>query len=718
MKRGLGLSKRTGLFLFVFLWLTVLPIWGQKLSYPPARYDSSVVENYHGTPVADPYRWLEEPDAVETAAWVGAQNKLTRQFVDAVPAREKIKARVTKLLDYPKYSLPYREGDRYFFSKNDGLQNQSVLYTQKKLDGNPSVVIDPNKLSTDGTVALSSKFHTKNGKLMAYGLSERGSDQQVIKIHDVETGKDFDETLLWCKFTSVAWKPDNSGFYYDRFPQPGTVPKEDESNFNRVFWHKLGTPQSGDVLVYERPDAKELGFNPIVTDDGKYLLLYIWHSTDPKNRIYYRELASEGPFTRLLDKADAMYASVHNVGSLFYFHTDWNAPRGKVISIDLKNPASENWKEVLPQSEHVISSVSVVNGRMVVVYRQDAHNKMKIFNLDGAFVKDIELPTIGSIAGISGRPEDSEMFFNFTSFLYPTTAFRYDFKSGKLSLFRKSEVDFDPSGFETKQVFYKSKDGTKVPMFITHKKGLKLDGGNPKLLYGYGGFNNSVTPSFSVSRVIWMEAGGVYAVANLRGGDEYGEEWHQAGMLEKKQNVFDDFIAAGEWLVQNKYTSTSKLAIQGGSNGGLLVAACMLQRPELFGAVVCQVPVADMLRYHKFTAGRFWTTEYGNAETNPEHFKFMYAYSPIHNVKKGTAYPPTLITTADTDDRVVPMHSKKFAAALQAADAGKNPILIRIETKAGHGGGKPTTKVIEEQSDIYAFLFKTFGMNGAVGQLE
>ncbi len=562
--------------LLVFLWLATLPVWGQKLSYPPARYDSSVVDNYHGTKVADPYRWLEEPDASETAAWVEAQNKLTRQFVDAVPARERIKARVTKLLDYPKYSLPYREGDRYFFSKNDGLQNQSVLYMQKTLDGKPTVVIDPNNLSTDGTVSLSSKFHTKNGKLMAYGLSERGSDQQVIKIRDVETGKDFDETLQWCKFTSVAWNPDNSGFYNDRFPQPGTVPKEDESNFNRVYWHKLGTPQSGDVLLYERPDAKELGFNPIVTDDGKYLLLYIWHSTDPKNRIYYRELASEGSFVKLLDKADAMYAPVHNVGSLFYFHTDFNAPRGKVITIDLKNPAAENWKEVLPESERVISSVSVVNDQMVVVYRQDAHNKMKIFNLDGAFVKDIELPTIGSVAGISGKPEDSEMFFNFTSFLYPTTSFRYDFKSGKLLLFRKSEVDFDPSGFETKQVFYKSKDGTKVPMFITHKKGLKLNGGNPTLLYGYGGFNNSVTPTFSVSRVIWMEAGGVYAVANLRGGDEYGEEWHQAGMLEKKQNVFDDFIAAGEWLVQNKYTSTSKLAIQGGSNGGLLVAACML----------------------------------------------------------------------------------------------------------------------------------------------
>ncbi len=727
MQRECNKLKRNGRSFFIhslaaFLLILGLlglarPSWGEKPAYPPARMDGAVVDDYHGTKVADPYRWLENLDSPETMDWVEAENTLTQAFVN-IPAREKIKTRITRLLNYPKYSLPYKEGHRYFFSKNDGLQNQSVLYMQKNLNGEATVVIDPNKLSDDGTVALASKFHTKDGTLMAYGLSERGSDQQVIKIRDVETGKDFDETLKWCKFTTVAWKPDKSGFYYDRFPEPGTVPKEDESNYNRVFWHKLGTPQSEDVLVYERPEAKELGFNPIVTDDGKYLLLYIWHSTDPKNRIYYRELASGGPFTKLLDKADAMYAPVHNTGSLFYFHTDLNAPRGKVVTIDLKNPAPENWKEILPENENVISSVSAVNGQLVAVYRQDAHNKMKIFNLDGSFVREMELPTIGSVAGISGRPEDTEMFFNFTSFLYPTTAFRYDFKSGALSVFHKPEVDFDPSAFETKQVFYQSKDGTKVPMFITHKKGLKLDGNNPTLLYGYGGFNNSVTPSFSVSRVIWMEAGGVYAVANLRGGDEYGEDWHQAGMLEKKQNVFDDFISAGEWLIQEKYTHSSRLAIQGGSNGGLLVAACLLQRPELFGAAVCQVPVADMLRYQKFTAGRFWTTEYGNAETNPEHFKFLYAYSPLHNVKKGIAYPATLITTADTDDRVVPMHSKKFAATLQAADAGKNPILIRIETKAGHGGGKPTTKVIEEQSDIYAFVFKVLRMENNIQVLR
>lgn len=726
MHRGRNQAKQNGfqyqIFIISVLLLTLLGLaqvgWTEKLPYPPARMDASVVDDYHGTKVADPYRWLEDPDSPETMDWVEAENQLTRQYIDAIPAREKIKMRLTKLLDYPKYSLPYKEGDWYFFSKNDGLQNQSVLYMQKSLNGEATVVLDPNQLSGDGTVALASKFLSRDGKLMAYGLSERGSDQQIIKIRDVETGRDFGETLKWCKFTTVAWKPDNSGFYYDRFPEPGTVPREDENNYNRVFWHELGTPQSEDILVYERPDAKELGFSPIITDDGKYLLFSVWHSTDVKNRIYYRELASGGPFTKLLDQADAMYTPVHNVGSLFYFHTDLNAPRGRIIAIDLKNPAPENWREILPQQKEVIASVSAINGQFVVEFRQDAHNRLKFFRLDGSFDKEIELPTIGSLAGISGKPQDTEMFFNFTSFLYPTTAFRYDFKNGTLSSFHKPEVDFDPSAFETKQVFYSSKDGTKVPMFITHKKGLKLDGNNPTLLYGYGGFNNSVTPTFSVSRVLWMEAGGVYAVANLRGGDEYGEEWHEAGMLEKKQNVFDDFIAAGEWLIQNKYTNSSRLAIQGGSNGGLLVAACLLQRPGLFGAVICQVPVADMLRYHKFTAGRFWTTEYGNAETNPEHFKFLQAYSPLHNVKEGVAYPPTLITTADTDDRVVPMHSKKFAATLQAADAGKNPILIRVETKAGHGGGKPTAKIIEEQSDIYAFVFKVLGMEESIQALK
>ncbi len=708
----LSSSATISLLVFFSLILSgfVSQVEAQKWQYPTARVDT-VVDNYHGTRVADPYRWMENPDSPETQAWVEAENNLTMAFLKDIPAREKIKERLTKLWNYPRYSVPQREGDRYFFSKNDGLQNQSVLYMQKSLDRKPVVVIDPNKLSADGTVALTNQAHSKDGRLLAYGLSSSGSDQQDIKIRNVDSGKDYDELIKWCKFASIAWKHDHSGFYYNRLPEPGTVPKEDENNYSRVYWHKLGTPQSEDKLAYERPEAKELGFAPFITDDGKYLVLYVYHGTDPKNRIYYREVDSNDPFIRLLDEADATYDFIDNVGSVFYFRTTLDALRGRIIAIDTKNPERKHWKEIISQQEDVISFVTTVSNQLVVAYMHDAQHQLKLYRLDGTFLQEIQLPTIGSIAGLSGRREDTEMFLAFTSFLYPTSILRYDFKTGKLALFRGAEIKFDPSQYETKQVFYRSKDGTRVPMFLTHRKGLKLDGSNPTLLYGYGGFNISITPSFSVSRLIWLEQGGVYAVANLRGGDEYGEAWHQAGMLDKKQNVFDDFIAAAEWLVANKYTNSSKLAINGGSNGGLLVAACMLQRPALFGAVVCQVPVADMLRYHKFTVGRYWVPEFGDAETNPDHFKFLYAYSPLHNVKKEVAYPPTLVTTADTDDRVVPLHAKKFVATLQAADAGKNPILIRVETKAGHGGGKPISKVIDEQSDIYAFLFKIFDMD-------
>jgi prolyl oligopeptidase len=423
---------------------------------------------------------------------------------------------------------------------------------------------------------------------------------------------------------------------------------------------------------------------------------------------------SEGEFTKLLEVDEAKFDAIDNTGTTFYFETDLDAPRGRVIAIDVEKPDRKNWREVVGETEDVIDFASMVNDELVIAYMHDAHHKLNIYSKDGSFRREIEMPTIGSIGGLSGERKDREMFFSFTSFLYPTTAFRYDFKKNKVSIFRQPEINFDASKFETKQVFFRSKDGTRVPMFLTYKKGLKLNGNNPTLLYGYGGFNISLTPRFSITRLIWMENGGVYALANLRGGDEYGEEWHQAGMLEKKQNVFDDFIAAAEWLVANKYTNTERLAIEGGSNGGLLVAACMLQRPDLFGASICRVPVTDMLRYHRFTVGRYWVPEYGNAVDNSEHFKFMYAYSPLHNVKKGVTHPPMLITTADTDDRVVPSHAKKFAATVQAADAGENPILIRIETKAGHGAGKPTTKRIEEAADIYAFLFKVFGMSATV----
>jgi len=675
-----------------------------------ARRDD-IVEDYHGTKVADPYRWLENPASADTLAWVEAQNAITSQYISAIPARAKIQARMTALWDYPKYSVPVKRGDRYFFHKNTGLQDQSVLYRQDTLQGEAVVVIDPNAFSEDGTAALTNQAFSEDGGLLAYGISSNGSDWQEIKIRQVDKGTDYPEVIRWCKFSSIAWRHDNQGFFYNRLPEPGTVSEEDQSNFSQVYWHTLGTPQTEDQLIYERPEDKELSFSPVITDDGVYLVLHVWHGTDPENRLYYRKVDSDGPFIRLLDAADASYNLIGNNGSIFYMQTNLDAPRSRVIAIDLEHPDRANWQELIPQQEDVISFVTMVNNQFVVTYMHDAHHEMKIYNLDGNYVQDITLPTLGSIVEISGKPRHTEMFISFTSFLYPPTIFRYDFLSGTLSLLQSASIDFDAASYETTQIFYTSKDGTRVPMFLTHKKGLVLDGNNPLLLYGYGGFDVSMMPSFTVPTLVWLENGGVYAVANLRGGGEYGEEWHRAGTLEHKQNVFDDFIAAAEWLIANEYTNTSRLAIQGGSNGGLLVAACMVQRPDLFGAVICQVPVIDMLRYHKFTVGRYWVSDYGNAETNPEHFKFMYAYSPLHNVKEGVAYPATFILAADTDDRVVPAHAKKFAATLQAANGGNNPILLRIEMKAGHGLGKPTAKVIEERSDILAFLFDRFGMS-------
>jgi prolyl oligopeptidase len=681
-----------------------------ELTYPQARRGSTV-DVYHGIEVPDPYRWLEDADSQETQSWVAKQNKLTSDFLAAVPVREKIKTRLTDLLNYPRYSTPYKRGGRYFFWKNDGLQNQSVLFFQQTLDRQPTVVINPNLLSKDGTVAVSTTAVSEDGTLLAYAVSRSGSDRQEIKIRTIDSREDYEETLQWCRFTSIAWKHDNTGFFYNRFPDPNTVSPEDQTNYNRVYWHKLGTPQLQDKLIYERLDNKELTFAPSITEDGKFLILNIYHGTDPKNRIYYRTIQSTGPFIRLLDDADARYDFVGNVDSVFYFNTDLDAPRGRIIAIDINNPSRSNWRTVLPHTEDVIDYVALINNHFVVTYMHDVHHKLKIYDLDGAFVREIPPPALGRVGSLSGKQNDNEMFFSFTSFLFPNTSYRYDFRTERLTVFQKPKIDFDPSGCQTTQVFYHSKDGTRVPMFITHKKGLKLDGNNPTLLYGYGGFNINIKPSFSTSVINWLEMGGAYAVANLRGGSEYGEAWHQAGMLEKKQNVFDDFIAAAEWLIENKYTSSKKIAIRGGSNGGLLVAACMLQRPDLFGAVVCQVPVADMLRYHKFTVGRYWIPEYGNAEASGEHFKFLYAYSPLHNVKAGLDYPPIFVTSADTDDRVVPSHAKKFVATLQVKAAGKNPILLRVETKAGHGGGKPISKVIDEQADIYAFLFKTLNMS-------
>lgn len=678
-------------------------------SYPPSRMVDHV-DDYHGTKVADPYRWLEDDNAAETKAWVEAQNKVTFGYLEKIPARKAIKDRLTKLWNYERYGVPSREGGRYFFSKNDGLQNQSALYTMRTLDDTPRVLLDPNTLSADGTVALTGYEVTHDGRLMAYSISVAGSDWNEFKVRDIETGQDRPDHLKWVKSSGAAWTKDGAGFYYSRYDEPtGTNVLKGVNYFHKVYYHRLGDPQSADTLVYHRPDQKEWGFASGVTDDGQYLALHVWQGTDTRNRFFYQDLtAANGAVVELLNDFDADYTFIDNVGTLFYFRTDLNAPRGRIIAIDIARPERSNWKEIVPQSAERLKSVSLVNDQFILTYLKDARDEVRIFGRDGQALGKIELPGIGTTGGFGGKRGDAETFYAFTGFTTPSTIYRHDLKTGRSTVFRQPQVDFDPAQYETRQVFYRSRDGTQVPMFISHKKGLKLNGKNPTLLYGYGGFDISLTPSFSVSTVVWMEMGGVYAVPNLRGGGEYGREWHEAGTKLKKQNVFDDFIAAAEWLIANRYTRPDRLAISGGSNGGLLVGACMIQRPELFRAALPAVGVMDMLRFNKFTRGWAWTSDYGSPE-DPVEFKALHAYSPYHQLKSGVKYPSTMVTTGDHDDRVVPAHSFKFAARLQAAHAGRNPVLIRIETKAGHGAGKPTAKLIEEAADRFAFL---------VGELE
>lgn len=687
----------------------------QKPLIYPTISPSNQVDEYHGTIVADPYRVLEDPDTEETKTWIEAQNQVTFTYLNEIPAREDIKQRLTKLWDYEKYGTPFKEGDNYFYFKNDGLQNQSVLYTLPTLDGQPRVLLDPNKLSEDGTVALSGISISENGQLLAYGLSISGSDWQEWKVRDITTGADLQDHLQWIKFSGASWTHDHQGFFYSRYDEPNEKTKlEDVNYYQKLYYHQLGTPQSEDILIYHRPEQKEWGFGGSVTEDGKYLIISVWLGTDSKNLVFYKDLTNpQGEVIELINKFEADYSFIGNDDNVFYFRTDLNAPKGKVIAIDIQNPTLGNWPEIIPQAVETLESVSILNNQFVADYLQDAHSQIKIFDLEGNLIREVELPGIGSVSGFSGKRHDTETFYSFTSFTTPGTIYRYDMKIGKSEIFRQPQVDFNADDYETKQIFYTSKDGTKLPMFITHKKGIKLDGNNPTYLYGYGGFNISLTPSFSVSLLIWLEMGGVYAVPNLRGGGEYGEEWHKGGMKEKKQNVFDDFIAAAEWLITSKYTQPAKLAIGGGSNGGLLVGACMTQRPDLFGAALPAVGVLDMLRFHKFTIGWAWVPEYGSAE-NAEDFPILSAYSPLHNLKPGTAYPATLITTADHDDRVVPAHSFKFAAALQAAHNGDAPVLIRIETKAGHGAGKPTTKIIEEAADKWGFLVRVLGISNSI----
>jgi len=683
------------------------------IHYPETKR-GDLVETLHGTPVADPYRWLEDDvrKSPEVRNWVDAQSKLTADYLKAIPQREAIQKKLTELWNYEKIGVPSKHGDRYYFFKNDGLQNQSVFYSQETLDGPAKVLMDPNTWSKDGTVALGSISFSDDGKLVAYAASEAGSDWTTWKVKDTATGKNLDDELKWVKFSGLAWTKDGKGFFYSRFDEPKKDAQFQSLNLNqKLMFHKLGTTQAEDVIVYQRPDQPTWSFYGNVTDDSKWLVFTARTGTDARNRLYVKDLSkplTEAP-VEVVDNFDNEYTLVEGIGSVLYFKTDLKAPNGRVIAIDMAKSDKNSWKEIIPEAKEALRGVGLVGGHLIASYLKDAKTQVKLFDPAGKFVREVVFPGIGTATGFDGKPSESETFYSFSGYATPPTIYRYDVKTGESALLRQAKVKFDPALYETKQVFYPSKDGTKIPMFITSKKGIKLDGNNPTLLYGYGGFNIPMTPAFSIPIATWIDMGGVYAVANLRGGGEYGKDWHKAGTKERKQNVFDDFIAAAEYLIAEKYTTTPKLAIRGGSNGGLLVGACMAQRPDLYGACLPHVGVMDMLRFHKFTAGRYWVDDYGSPD-KAEEFASLVKYSPYHNLKPGTKYPPTMVVTADTDDRVVPGHSFKFAAQLQYCHKGDAPVLARIETRAGHGAGKPTAKLIEEVADEYAFLWKVLKM--------
>ena len=682
----------------------------QAFDYPEARRCDQV-DTFHGVEVVDPYRWMEDLDSEETRAWIKAQNEITFDYLDDIPERDWIRERITQLYNYERFGIPRKRGNRYFFNKNDGLQNQSVMYVTGGLRGSPRMLLDPNTLSEDGTVALSGTAISEDGRYLAYGLSTAGSDWQEWKVRDVETGRDLPDHLKWVKFSGASWTTDGKGFFYSRYDEPTEGAELEQANyFQKLYFHKLGTPQAADELVYERKDQKEWMLLGFTTEDGRYLVIDVEEGSQRGNQVFYKDLQeTNAPVVELLTGFETRYSFVGNDGPIFWFKTDLDAPRYRVIAIDTRNPDPSTWREVIPESPETLEGAGVIGEKFVTSYLKDAYTQVKIFDLTGKFVRNLELPGIGSAGGFGGRRDDTETFYAFTGFTDPGTIYRYDMASGKSEIFRRPKVDFNPDEYETEQVFYPSKDGTKIPMFLTYRKGLKRDGSNPTYLYGYGGFNVSLSPWFSTSSLVWMDMGGVLAVANIRGGGEYGKAWHEAAIKTKRQTAFDDFIAAGEWLIDHKYTSTSKLAIGGGSNGGTLVGACMTQRPDLFRACIPEVGVMDMLRFHKFTIGWAWVSDYGSVD-NPDEFNTLYGYSPLHNIKPGTAYPATFVTTADHDDRVFPAHSFKFTAALQAAHTGPVPTIIRIQTRAGHGGGMPTTMRIEEAADKWAFLVRELGV--------
>ncbi len=674
----------------------------EKMEYPETKkMDTSDV--YFGTEVADPYRWLEDDTTTAVGNWVKKQNEVTFSYLEKIPFREDIQNRLKEVWNYPKYSAPSKKDSVYFYFKNDGLQNQSVLYMTEDPEKEGEVLLDPNTLSEDGTVALSSMALSDNGKYLAYGISRGGSDWNEIFVMNVKTKEKLDDHLEWVKFSGISWKDD--GFYYSRYDEPKGSELSAKNEFHKVYYHKVGTPQSEDKLVFWNPQKPNRNYGVGTTEDERFLIMHE-SAASQGNALFYKDLEKENDkFQQLAEGFEYQHGVVDHIDGKFIVKTNYEASRYRLVLIDPKNPDPENWEDLIPEKESVLQMATIAGNKLITEYMVDANSKAYVYTLEGELLHEIELPGIGSMGSFRGDKEENEAFYTFSSYTMPPTIFRYDIENNKSEIFRKPEIKFNSDEYETKQVFYASKDGTKIPMFITHKKGLEMNGENPVYLYGYGGFNISLTPGFRTTMIPFLENGGVYAVANLRGGGEYGKEWHDAGTKMNKQNVFDDFIAAAEYMIDKKYTKAGRIAIAGGSNGGLLVGACMTQRPELFGVAMPAVGVMDMLRYHKFTIGWHWAGDYGTSEESKEMFEYLYNYSPIHNLEEGVEYPATLVTTADHDDRVVPAHSFKFIATLQDKHEGNNPVLIRIETSAGHGAGKPTEKIIEETADKLAFIF-------------
>ena len=682
-----------------------------KITYPKAK-KTEVTDDYFGTKVADPYRWLEDDNSAETAKWVKAENKVTDAWLEKIPFREELRSRLTKLWNYPRYGVPFHKGKYYFFTKNNGIQNQSVLYVQDSLNAEPRVFLDPNQLSPDGTTALSTYKASRDGSYFAYAIAKAGSDWNEIYVIETATGKQLSDKLEWVKFSDIAWK--GKGFYYSRYGKPGEGGELSSKNeFKKVYYHIVGDPQEKDQLVYENKNEPLRSYGAQTTSDENFLLIFETESTSG-NALFVKDLRKEnGEFVKIADGFQYDYEVITNYNNHFIIRTNDGAPRYRLISVDFENPAKDSWKELVPEKDEVLQSAYPGGGMLICKYMKDATSKAYVYHADGSLMHELLLPEPGTINDFESEREDGQAFFSFSSFTSPSTIYKFDIASNRAEVFHKSELDFDASEIVSEQVFYTSKDGTRVPMFLVHRSDVQLDGNNPVFLYGYGGFNVSLTPGFSASRMVFIENGGIFAMANLRGGGEYGEEWHRAGTKLQKQNVFDDFIAAAEYLIEKKYTNPKKIAIAGGSNGGLLVGACMTQRPDLFAVALPAVGVMDMLRFHKFTIGWAWTDDYGSSD-NEEEFHYLLGYSPLHNLKTGTCYPATLVTTADHDDRVVPAHSFKFAATLQEKQSCEKPVLIRIETKAGHGAGKPISKMIDEAADMWSFTMYNLGMKPLV----